>query len=133
MIEKIKNNKLFNQIFRFLIVGGTAFIIDYIILIICRELIGLSVLLSAAVGFSVSVIFNYLLSVKWVFDVNKEKSQSRNFILFIIFSVIGLIITEIIMHVGSNVLEFNYLLVKIFATAIVMVFNFITRKMFLEK
>ena len=133
MINKLKNNKLFMQIFKFGFVGGLAFIIDYAVLIFCKEVLKLDVLISAGIAFSVSVIFNYILSVKWVFDVDKEKSKSKNFILFIIFSIIGLILTEIIMHVGVKVLDFNYLIVKIFATAIVMVFNFITRKIFLEK
>ena len=133
MINKLKNNKLFMQIFKFGFVGGLAFIIDYAVLIFCKEVLNLDVLVSAAIAFSVSVVFNYILSVKWVFDVDQEKSKSKNFILFIVFSIIGLILTEIIMHVGVKVLDFNYLIVKIVATAIVMVFNFITRKMFLEK
>lgn len=133
MIDKLKNNKLFMQIFKFGFVGGLAFVIDYLILIFCKEVLNLDVLISAGIAFSISVIFNYILSIKWVFDVNKEKSSSRNFILFIIFSIIGLILTEIIMHVGVKVLGFNYLIVKIVATLIVMVFNFVTRKIFLEK
>lgn len=133
MIDKLKNNKLFMQIFKFGFVGGLAFVIDYLILIFCKEVLNLDVLISAGIAFSISVIFNYILSIKWVFDVNKEKSSSRNFILFIIFSIIGLILTEIIMHVGVKALGFNYLIVKIVATLIVMVFNFVTRKIFLEK
>ncbi len=133
MINKLKNNKLFMQIFKFGFVGGIAFIIDYAVLIFCKEVLNLDVLISAAIAFSISVVFNYILSIKWVFDVNQEKSKSKNFILFIVFSIIGLILTELIMHVGVKVLDFNYLIVKIVATAIVMVFNFITRKIFLEK
>lgn len=132
IITKIKNNKLFQQIFKFGIVGGIAFIIDYGIMVISKELLGFSILLSAALGFTISVIFNYIASIKWVFDVNKEKDEKKNFVLFIIFSVIGLILTEVIMFIGTDIININYLIVKIAATAIVMVFNFITRKMFLE-
>ena len=132
MINRLKNNKLFIQIFKFGFVGGLAFLIDYGVLVFSKEVLSLDVLISAALGFSISVIFNYIASVKWVFDVNKENSKGKNFILFIIFSVIGLILTELIMHFGSNILKFNYMFVKIVATGIVMVFNFITRKMFLE-
>lgn len=130
----MRNNtkKLLSQIFKFGIVGGIAFVIDYGIMVLCKELLGFSVLLSAALGFIVSVIFNYILSIAWVFDVNKEKDEKRNFILFIVFSVIGLILTEIIMWFGTSMMGISYLIVKIIATAIVMVFNFITRKMFLE-
>ena len=125
-------SKLFQQIFKFGIVGGIAFIIDYGIMVISKELLGFSILLSAGLGFTISVIFNYIASIKWVFDVNKEKDEKKNFILFMIFSVIGLILTELIMFVGTNIINISYLIVKIAATAIVMFFNFITRKLFLE-
>ena len=125
-------NRLFYQLLKFGVVGGLAFIIDYLILIICKELLGFNVLLSAALGFTISVIFNYIASINWVFDVNKEKNKKKNFILFMIFSIIGLILTEVIMFIGTDIININYLIVKIVATAIVMVFNFITRKMFLE-
>ena len=128
-----KKEKLLFQIFKFTIVGGLAFVIDYVTLIICKEVFRLNTLLSAAIAFTVSVIFNYILSVKWVFDVNKEKSNKRNFIIFIIFSVLGLGLTELIMWIGESLLGISYLIVKIVATIIVMIFNFVTRKIFLEK
>ena len=133
MIKKLFKNELFNQIMKFGVVGGIAFIIDYICLIISKEIFELSVLLSAAIAFIISVIFNYILSIKWVFNVNKEIDQKKNFIIFIVLSIIGLILTEIIMWFGTNIIKISYLIVKIFATAIVMVFNFITRKIFLER
>lgn len=127
-----KTEKLLIQIFKFGIVGGIAFIIDYLSLIICKEVFHLNTLSSAAIAFTISVIYNYIASVKWVFDVNKEKNEKTNFIIFIVLSIVGLIITEIIMWLGSDVMGISYLIVKIIATTIVMVFNFITRKMFLE-
>ena len=128
-----KKRKLLLQIFKFLFVGGLAFLIDYISLIICKEVFNLSTLLASAIAFTISVIVNYILSVTWVFEVDETKSKKQNFIIFIVFSILGLIITEIIMYLGSDVLKISYLIVKIVATAIVMVFNFVTRKIFLEK
>ncbi len=130
-MKKINKN-LLDQIIKFGFVGGLAFVIDYAVLIILKECFGVDVLIAAALAFSISVVFNYIASIKWVFNVDENKSKKRNFILFIIFSVIGLGLTELIMHLGVNVLNCNYLIVKILATAIVMVFNFITRKKFLE-
>lgn len=134
---KIKLNKkqlkLFTQIFKFVLVGGTAFVIDYLFLILFKEVFKFSTLLSAAMSFTISVIYNYIASVKWVFDVNNNKSKMTNFIVFIILSVIGLILTEIIMYIGEDILKISYLIDKIIATLIVMVFNFITRKIFLER
>ena len=120
----VKNEKLIKQILKFGVVGGIAFLIDYVVLFCCKEYLGFSVFISA--------IYNYIASVKWVFDVDKEKDPKRNFIIFIVLSIIGLIITEIIMWMGTDLIHIHYLIVKIFATAVVMVFNFVTRKMFLE-
>ena len=133
MINRIKNSKLFTQILRFGVVGGLAFVIDYSVLILCKEVFGLNVLLSAGIAFTISVIANYILSIYWVFDVNKENDKKKKFILFIVFSIIGLGLTELIMWFGTDICNISYLIVKIIATAIVMVFNFVTRKSFLEK
>ncbi len=127
-----EKEKLLIQILRFGVVGGLAFVIDYAVLIICKEVFNINVLLSAAIAFTVSVVVNYILSIAWVFDVDKNKDKRKNFILFIVFSVIGLGLTELIMWIGTDLMHINYLIVKIVATAIVMVFNFITRKKFLE-
>lgn len=124
--------KLINQILKFGVVGGIAFIIDYSVLFICTEFFGIYYLISSLISFSVSTVFNYIASIKWVFDVNQKKNQKKNFILFIVFSVIGLGLNQLIMWFGVDTLHIYYMLVKIGATAIVMVFNFITRKMFLE-
>lgn len=128
-----KTEKLLLQIFKFVIVGGTAFVIDYVTLVICKEVFHLNTLLSAAIGFVVSTVVNYILSIKWVFDVSGKHSGKRNFIVFIIFSLMGLGLTELIMWFGEDILKISYLIVKIAAAIIVMIFNFVTRKIFLEK
>lgn len=128
---KSKNN-LVSQILRFLIVGGTAFVIDYVTLYIFTEFFNINFLISTALAFIISVIFNYIASIFWVFNVDVNKNSKQTFVIFIFLSIVGLLITEVIMWFGVNVININYLLVKIFATGIVMIFNFITRKLFLE-
>ena len=129
---KPKHEKLFIQIFKFGIVGGTAFVIDFVFLYLFREFLHFPVILANTLSFCISVIYNYIASVKWVFDVNKEKDARKQFITFIIFSVIGLLLNDLIMWISVDFLSIYYLLAKIIATVIVMVFNFVTRKIFLE-
>lgn len=128
----MKNRKLLFEIFKFLIVGGLAFIIDYLILIFCRELIGFKILISSAIAFIISTIFNYILSIKWVFNIRGKNSSKTNFTIFVVFSIIGLSLTQLIMWYGCDKLRYSYLIIKIIATGIVMIFNYITRKIFLK-
>ena len=90
---------------------------------------------------------NYILSVTIVFDADKGANKAVQFIVFVILSLIGLGINQLCMWGGTAWLEslmeqsqalasysqYAYMVVKIFATAIVMVYNFITRKIFIEK
>lgn len=127
-----KKTTLLQQIVRFACVGGGAFAIDYGILIFLTEVVGINYLISSAVSFSVSVIFNYIMSVKWVFNVTDERSQAQDFTVFIILSIIGLGVNQLIMWLAVDKLEIYYMISKIGATTVVMVYNFITRKIFLE-
>ena len=128
-----KTEKLFIQIFKFTIVGGTAFLIDFVLLYLFKEWFHLPVLLANTLSFTVSVIYNYIASVQWVFEVDHEKSAKKQFIVFIFLSVIGLLLNDLIVWLSVEELRIYYLLAKIIATVIVMIFNFITRKIFLEK
>ena len=127
-----KTENLFVQIFKFVIVGGIATIIDWVIYYIVYNFLHINPLIANIISFSVSVIYNYIASVKWVFDVNKNKNKLRMLIEFLIFSIIGLLLTELLLWIGIDKMNLNAMLTKIIATAIVMVFNFITRKIFLE-
>lgn len=125
-----KTENLLIQIFKFIIVGGIATLIDFILLFVFKEIVHLQVIISNTLSFCISLIYNYIASVKWVFDVNREKDPKKNFLIFLIFSIIGLAINDFIMYLLIN--KLSTFISKIIATAIVMVFNFITRKMFLE-
>jgi putative flippase GtrA len=127
------NLNLCVQIFKFVIVGGIATIIDFIIYYICYNYIGLNPLLANIISFSISVIYNFYASVKWVFDVDNSKNKKVIFIEFIVFAVLGLLLSELLLFIFIDKCGLKKMISKILATIIVMVFNFITRKLFLEK
>ncbi len=131
-MSKLFEKNLVKQILRFTVVGGFAFLIDYGILYILTEFIGIHYLVSSIISFTISVIFNYIMSIKWVFNVTKKQGIG-DFIKFIILSVIGLGINELIMYIMVDIINIHYMISKLFATGIVMIYNFITRKIFIEK
>jgi len=126
-------NKLLIQILKFLVVGVIATIIDWTVYYCLYNLLKINPLIANVGAFSISVVYNYIASVKWVFDVNSKKSKKQMFTEFMILSIIGLLITEGIIYLGTNMLKIDPMVIKIIATGVVMVFNFITRKIFLER
>ena len=127
MIELIK------QLIKFGFVGGICFVIDYGVMVLLTEVAGMEYLLSCGISFTVSVIANYLLSMKFVFERKETLDRRVEFIIFVIMSVIGLGLTELLMWVFVDKADIHYMISKIVVTAIVMVYNFVTRKLFLEK
>lgn len=149
-------NKLLAQIAKFGLVGVICFIIDYVIYRIFNVVFiatGMAdsfpqyYLISAFLGFTVSVVCNYVLSFKFVFERKEDLSRKKEFIIFLILSIIGMGINEICLWLGYDVIYKNWnwlmqimsdsfakdIFFKFGATGVVMVYNFITRKIFLEK
>lgn len=137
MIDKFLKSKLGQQIMKFGAVGFLCFFIEYALLILLKELFHMPVLVANLIAFTVSAIVNYILSILFVFETDKNKNKVKEFILFFALSVGGLLINELVMWGGTSVLDpfwsRSYILVKPFATGVVMVYNFITRKIFIEK
>ncbi len=145
--------KLIEQILKFGVVGVVCFFIDFVITLvlsaICRSA-GMdttpAALVGAVWGFTISVIINYLLSMKFVFTRREDMDRKKEFVIFVVLSLIGLALNELIIKFSIDVVYENsaflqkYLTAglvtagaKIVATGIVMVYNFITRKIFLEQ
>lgn len=131
--EKEKRvKKLIAQLMKFGVVGVIAFIIDYGLMVLLTEAFNVDYLVSATVSFTVSVTFNYFASMRYVFQHKEGMSRKREFAIFVVLSVIGLGINDLIMWLGTGLWGISYLITKLVATFIVMVWNFVTRKKFLD-
>jgi putative flippase GtrA len=129
--DQRRRYKLILQIIKFGIVGVIATLVDMGVLVILKELLLIDVLIASAISFCVSVAVNYILSMTFVF-----KSENQNKVIevgiFILLSIGGLCLNQLILWIGVNFTHIYYLIVKLFALLIVPVYNFITRKIFLE-
>ena len=87
--------------------------------------------ISTAAGFIVGLIVNYVLSLTFVFRRKDNRGSGKSVAAFLIFTVVGVIglgLTELIMYLGTELLHISYLIVKIVAAAIVLVWNYVGRK-----
>ena len=122
---------MFKQLFRFAIVGVIAAIIDMGVLVVLKEFLFFPVLIASAISFTASVIVNYLLSMAFVFK-SKGENKIKEFVIFVLLSIGGLGLNQLILWLGVTFTTTYYLIVKILAMIIVPIYNFITRKLFLE-
>ena len=125
--------KLIKQGLKFCVVGGICTVIDFGVLILLREVFGVNYLIANIAAFTVSVIVNYFLSMRYVFKGKKNTSRIKEFIIFVILSAIGLGLNEFLMWASVTSLGLNYIAGKVIATGIVMVYNFFSKKIFLEE
>ena len=132
---EMRMKKLIEQILKFGVVGIIATVIDFGVLYVLSQPLGIDPVISAGISFCVSLVFNYVASMRYVFTHREDMSRSREFVIFLVLSLIGLAINEAIMAAGVAVLGISALAVmgtKVLATAIVMVWNFVSRKKWLD-
>lgn len=114
---------------KFIIVGAATATLDFMVLYLLTDHVGLGYFVSSAIGFILGSSCNYFLSIKWVFIPGKFR-QSVEFTFFMATSSIGLVINQLVMWVFVSVMLINYLVAKCFALVIVTIWNFVTKKKF---
>ena len=125
--------KLFAQIFKFVLVGGISFIIDFMVYAVMCNVFHIHYIIAGVSGFSISVIVNYILSMRFVFESKENVRKDKEFIVFVVLSLIGMLLNSVVLFVCIELIFMHNIPAKIVATTLVMVYNFVTRKIFLEK
>lgn len=131
-INPTKNS--FLQFFRYLFVGGIATIVDWGILFLLTDFVHLYHLVSAIIAFIAGLITNFFLSKLLVFKANEARvNPVMEFVSYAVIGVIGLGITELIMYLITNCWNIHYMISKIIATIIVLIWNYLARKLIVYK
>lgn len=125
--------KLIRQIAAFGIVGIISFFVDYGIFALLNNCFRVYYLIANVVSFSCSVIINYILNMKYVFQSDNHSDKRKEFVWYIVLNVIGLFINQCILKIMVDTLGQSPMFSKIISVGIVMVYNFISRKILLER
>lgn len=124
--------KIILQFCKFGIVGFLCFLIDYGLMVALTETTNLSYFSSCGISYTTSVVVNYILSMRFVFKGKDDMSKFMEIVVFIILSIIGLAFNQLIMWIAVETFHIFYAVAKILATMMVTVYNFISKKIFLE-
>lgn len=117
---------------RYIVAGGVAFCLDYALLILCYQFLGLHYLLAAAAGFIGGLLCTYLCCNYWVFSRRKLKAQPlREMGLFVLIGLIGLGLTLLLMGLFVGIVGWHPYIAKILTTGLELLWNFTARKLVL--
>lgn len=131
LLQKIPGGERFWEVMRFLVVGGGCFVLEYVLLYTLTEYGHIPYLTSSAVAFTVSLLVNYFLYVTFVFHA---RNQSRKeMILFAATSFAGLGINQVTMWFFVEIAGLWYMFAKVIASAVVMIWNYFTKRYILKK
>lgn len=124
--------KIILQFCKFGIVGVLCFLIDYGLMVALTETTNLSYFGSCGISYTTSVIVNYVLSMRFVFKGKHGRNKLAEIGVFVFLSIIGLAFNQLIMWIEVETYHMFYAWAKLFATLMVTVYNFISKKIFLE-
>ncbi|MDD3113488.1 MAG: GtrA family protein [Candidatus Izemoplasmatales bacterium] len=142
------DKQLLKEIGRYLIIGGLATLFDYGAFALFRYVIfpktEFYLYVATAIGFIVGLTFNYIFSILFVFknvaDPNRGKKVS-SFLLFALIGLIGMGLTELGMwfsvitrfYIGEEIYQIPEMVMKVIMTGIVLVWNYVARKLMIFK
>lgn len=121
------------QFFRYAFVGGIASVVDWGVLWLLEHL-GMHYLVAAVFAFFAGLATNFALSKLLVFQ--KEKARMGGvgeFIGYTAIGAVGLAMTLGLMALMTEIMGLHFMLSKIISTAIVLVWNFLARKLLLYR
>lgn len=139
-----KKESKFGEVLKFLISGGICWVVQTVILALLRDGLGLDTLVALALAFLAATVVNYLLAVLWIWPSAKGSGSTVR-LGFLITSLIGLLLNELLMWVfrlvfGENPVLFTvfgydikqYLVNMCVVTLLVMIWNFFTKRAILQ-
>ncbi len=150
--KSLLNGAVFREFIKYAVVGGVSFLVDagvlalFYYVIFCHVEVlfwnhfDLRTILATAAGFVAGLLVNYILSIRFVFNKDtqkKENGKAKSFLIYTVVGVIGFVLTELGMTLGRVILGTHYntlvLLVKVVVAGIVLIWNYLGRKIFVYK
>jgi len=125
--------RLFWQFARFVIVGGISFAFDFGLYYVLFQYVGVQYIVASTISFSLSLVLNYFLTLKFVFEAVPGRNIAKEFVLYVGLNLIALGLNQLILFLTVDALGASPVIGKLIATAVVLIYNFISRKLLIER
>jgi len=115
--------EIISKFIKFGVVGFSGLFIDFGITYVSKEKLRVTKYLANAIGFISAATSNYFLNRVWTFESHNPEMMME-YSQFILISLIGLGINTMILWLLVSRFKMNFYLAKVFAIAVVTVWNF---------
>lgn len=120
------------QALKYTLVGGLCTIFDISILYILTKYMGINYLESSVISFMSGVGLNYILCIFWIFEIRLIDNRLHEFIYYVIITLGALGINTLVIWSLTQYLGVHFIISKMFASLITLVWNFTLRKFYLH-
>jgi len=120
---------LIYKFIKFGIVGFSGVFVDFGFTYLCKEIIKIPKYVSNAIGFTIAASSNYYLNRVWTFHSHNPE-VAIEYSKFIAISLVGLGINTLILWLLVSKYKRNFYISKLFAIAVVTVWNFFINAIF---
>ena len=114
---------------RFCVVGASGTAVDFGLTWLCKEILKIPKFVSNAIGFVVAATSNYILNRIWTWGSTSDQIGVE-YIKFFGVSLVGLGLNTLILYLLHEKLHWGFYLSKVFATGVVMLWNFFANNYF---
>lgn len=120
---------IFLKFLKFCTIGFSGMIIDFGTTWILKEKFRVNKYVANSIGFTIAATSNYMLNRLWTFHSENQQILPEYF-LFMLFSVAGLVINNIVIYMLHEKLKMNFYLAKLLAIGVVTLWNFVMNYLF---
>jgi len=111
---------------RYLLIGGTTFIIDFGLLYTLKTRVHTSLVVATSVGYWVSILYNFTMNRWWSFSAAEKNSLHRHALTYGVLLAFNFLFTIIFVGLVSKVMYFGF--AKVIAVLIQMSWTYLIYK-----
>lgn len=120
------------QFAKFALVGFASLAVEYALLAWLLRAMRMDYLTATTIAFIASIVVNYFLSMRYVFEHRDGVSRKREFTIFAALSAVGLGLNDLYMFIGVGLLNIGTMACKLISTFFVTWYNYFSRRKFLD-
>ena len=125
-------SKISNQGLKYVVVGLITLVIDFGVTWLLLP--SMHLVIANSLGFLLANIINFLLAHRWVFQSEVPTTQSTHiYIAVLAISLVGLALSDLIVWLAISQWQMPFLISKILAAILGLVWNFGARKIWIYK